>query len=136
METHERIEHEQARRELGDGLVEVFAVGRKIEPHGGGGDHLDVEVGERDGGGADGIESPAHDVQRILGGIEQNPSGARDLEAAQAWRAGRDRDGEIEGEEGFAAFGLAAEALSRQMSIGHFRRRISPSASSIREQKR
>ena len=70
MQAHERIEHHQARREDGDGLVEAFAVGREIEPHGGGGDHLDVEVGERDaGGGADAFESAAHDVECVLGGV-------------------------------------------------------------------
>jgi hypothetical protein len=32
MQADEGVEHEQARRELGDRLVEVFAVGGKIEP--------------------------------------------------------------------------------------------------------
>lgn len=52
------------------------------------------------------------------GGIsssEQNASGARDSEAAQACRAGRDRDGdgEVEREEEFAAFGLATDDSNR-----------------------
>jgi hypothetical protein len=48
MQTHEGIEHEQAWLQFGDGLVEAVAVGLEIEPHGGGGDHLHVEIGERD----------------------------------------------------------------------------------------
>jgi hypothetical protein len=48
-------------------------------------------------------------VQGIFGGIEQDAAGAADREAAQAGNAGGDRDGQIEGEEGFAAFGFAAD---------------------------
>ena len=78
------------------------------------GDHLDVELGERDaGGGGDSVEPPAHDVQRVLGGVEQHSPGVRDIEASQAWRAGGDRHDEIEGEEGFAALGLAADDADR-----------------------
>jgi hypothetical protein len=79
-----------------------------------GGDHLDVEVGERDaGGGADAFEPAAHDVECVLGGVEQNAPAARDGEAAQAGSAGGDRHREVEGEEGFAAFGLAADDADR-----------------------
>ena len=61
------------------------------------------------GSGADAIEPVPHDVRRILGGVEQDAAGIGHGEAAQAGRAGGDRDGEVEGEEGFAAFGLAAD---------------------------
>jgi hypothetical protein len=47
VQADERIKHEQARLELGDGLVEVCAVSLEIEPHGGRSDHLHVEIGER-----------------------------------------------------------------------------------------
>ncbi len=49
------------------------------------------------------------DVQGVLGGIEQDPAGPGDREAAQAGCSGGDGDGQIEGEEGFAAFWLAAD---------------------------
>src|SRR5271166_6949182 len=65
------------------------------------------------GGGADAVEPPAHDVERVLGGIEQNAAGAWHAEATQARNAGRDRDGEVQGEEGFAALGLAADDADR-----------------------
>ena len=114
MQTHEGIEHEQARLQVGDGVVEASAVGREIQSHGGCGDDLDVEIGKAEaGGGADAVEPPAHDVERVLGGIEQNAAGAWHAEATQARNAGRDRDGEVEREEGFAAFGLAADDADR-----------------------
>jgi hypothetical protein len=80
------------------------------EAQAGGGDHLHVEFGETDaGGGADPFETATDDVQGIFGGIEQDAAGVADREAAQAGDAGGDGDGQIEGEEGFAAFGFAAD---------------------------
>ena len=58
---------------------------------------------------ADAFEPLAHDVERVLGGVEQDASGPRNSEATQARRAGRDRHGEVESEERFAAFWLAAD---------------------------
>ena len=110
MQAHERIEDEQPRLQPGDGLIETCAIGLEIEAQAGGGDHLDVEFGKTDaGGGADAFEAATDDVQGVLGGIEQDAAGAADREAAQAGDAGGDGDGQIEGEEGFAAFGLAAD---------------------------
>jgi hypothetical protein len=48
-------------------------------------------------------------VQGVLGGVEQDAAGLRDGEAAQAGRTGGDGDGEIEGQEGFAALRFAAD---------------------------
>ena len=61
------------------------------------------------GGGTDAFEAATDDVQCVFGGIEQDATGAADREAAQAGDAGGDGDGQIEGEEGFAALGLAAD---------------------------
>ena len=61
------------------------------------------------GGGADAVEPTTDDVQGVLGGVEQHAPGLGHGEAAQAGPAGGDGDGQIEGEEGFAAFGLAAD---------------------------
>ena len=47
-----------------------------------------------------------HDVP---GGAHQDRSGLVGVEAAQGWNASGDRDGEFQGEEGFAALGLAAD---------------------------
>jgi hypothetical protein len=82
----------------------------QIEPQAGRGDDLNVDVGQFDGGGgADAVEAPTDDVQGVLGGVEQHTPGVGHGEAAQAGPAGGDGDGQIEGEEGFAAFGLAAD---------------------------
>lgn len=71
VEAHEGVEDKQARLQAGDGLSEVAAVGIEIEPDGGRSDDLDIQIGERYAdGGADTLESSAHDVQRVLGGIE------------------------------------------------------------------
>jgi hypothetical protein len=45
-------------------------------------------------------------VQGVLSGIEQDATGTRHREAAQARRAGGNRDSQIQGEEGFAALGF------------------------------
>jgi len=110
MQAHERIEDEQSRLQPGDGLIETCAVGLEIEAQTGRGDHLDVERGETDtSGGADALETATDDMERVLGGIEQDPAGARDREAPQAGSASGDGDGQIKGEEGFTAFWLAAD---------------------------
>ena len=108
VQAHERIEDQEPRLEGGDGFLEPRAVGLQIEAQAGRGDHLDVEFGETSaGGGTDALEALADDVQRVLGGIEQDPAGALDGEAAQTGSSGGDGDRQIEGEEGFAALGLA-----------------------------
>jgi hypothetical protein len=90
--------------------VETGAIGIEVETQAGGGDHLDIEIGEiAAGGGADAVEPAPHDMQGILGGVEEDAPGPLHGEAAQAGRAGGDRDGEVECEEGFAAFRLAAD---------------------------
>ena len=110
MQAHERIEDEQPRLQPGDGLIETYTIGLEIEAQAGGGDHLDVEFGKTDAGGStDAVEAATDNVQGVFGGIEQDAAGAADREAAQAGDAGGDGDGQIEGEEGFAAFGLAAD---------------------------
>src|SRR6516164_3859032 len=110
VEADEGIEDEQAWFETSDGLVEAGAVGIEVEAQAGGGDHLDIEIGEiAAGGGADAVEPAPHDMQGILGGIEEDAAWPLHGEAAQAGRAGGDGDGKVEGEEGFAAFRLAAD---------------------------
>ena len=110
MQADERIEDEQPRLQPGDGLVEARAVGVEIEAQAGGGDHLDVEFGESGAGrGTDAFEAATDDVQSVFGGIEQDAAGAAHREAAQAGDAGGDGNGQIEGQEGFAALGFAAD---------------------------
>ena len=110
MQAHERIEDEEPRLEGGDGFLETSAVGLEIKAQAGRGDHLDVELGEADAdGGADAIDPAADDMECVFGGIEQDATRACHREAAQAGDARGDGDGQIEGEEGFAAFWLAAD---------------------------
>ena len=114
MQAHERIENEEPRLERGDGFLETRAVGLEIEAQTGRGDHLDVEFGEAGaGGGTDALKAAADDVQGVLGGKEQDPTGPRDREAAQAGSSGGDGDGQIKGEEGFAALWLATDDPDR-----------------------
>jgi hypothetical protein len=110
MEADERIEDEQTRLQPGDGVVEACAVGVEIEAQARGGDHLDIEWGDCDAGrGTDAFEAATHDVQGVFGRIEQDAAGTAHCEAAQAGDAGSDGNGQIEGEEGFAALGFAAD---------------------------
>jgi hypothetical protein len=66
VETYERIEDEQARLQSGAGLGEVAAVGIQIEPDGGRGDDLDVEIGQRHTGCC------RYAFECVLGGKEQD----------------------------------------------------------------
>ena len=110
MQAHERIEDEEPRLQPGDGLVETCAIDLEIEAQARRGDHLDVEPGEADAGGhTDAFETATDDMESVFRGIEQDATGARHREAAQAGDTGGDGDGHIEGEEGFAAFWLAAD---------------------------
>ncbi len=106
----EGIEDEQARLQPSDGLVETGTIGVEVEAQTGRRNDLNVDIGEVEASGdADAVEAAAHDVQRVLGGVEQDPPGPAHGEAAQAGLTGGDGDGEVEGEEGFAAFGFAAD---------------------------
>ncbi len=110
VQAHERIEHQEARFELRDGVFEALSISGLVESHGGSGDDVNVEVFELAGrGGTDALEPAAHDVQGILGGVQQDPARPGDGEAAQARSAGGNRDGEVQGEEGLAAFRFPAD---------------------------
>jgi hypothetical protein len=110
MQPHERIKDEQPWLQSGDGLLQPCTVGLEIEAQAGRGDHLDLELGETDAAsGTNAFEAAADDVQGVFGGVEQDAARSADREAAQAGDAGGDGDGQIEGEEGFAAFGFAAD---------------------------
>src|SRR5271155_1828539 len=76
VEADEGVEDEQARFQTSDGLVETGAVGIEVEAQAGGGDHLDIEIGKiAAGGGADTVEPAPHDMQGILGGVEEDAPG-------------------------------------------------------------
>ena len=103
MQPHERIEHQQARLQPCNRLLQSCPIGLKIEAQTRGGDHLHVEISEADasgGGGGGGGRCAGHLLR---------DRATRGREAAQAGDAGGDGDGQIEGEEGFAAFGFAAD---------------------------
>jgi len=110
MQAHEGIEHQQAGCQLRDGFIETRAIGRLIEPYGWCGDHVNVEIFQiTRRGGADALESSAHDMQGVFCGVEQDAARTRHREAAQARRAGSDGDGQIQGEEGLAALRFPAD---------------------------
>ncbi len=107
VQAHERIEDQQAWLQVRDGLLEAGAVGCLVEAHGGGGDDVNIQILQITGGrGADALEPAAHDMQGILGGVEQDPARPGHGEAAQAGGARGDRNGQVQGKEGLAAFGF------------------------------
>jgi hypothetical protein len=74
--------------------------------------HYDVDVESREvdtGGIGDAFEPLTHDRGGVLGGIEEHGAALPGREVAQAGDARGNGDGKVEGEEGFAAFGLAAD---------------------------
>jgi len=110
VQPHERIEDEQTGPQPVYGLDEVAPIGLDVEAQRRRGDDLDVEIGEHHAGrGGDAVEAAAHDVQGVLGGVEQDASGLEHVEAAQAGGAGCDRDGEVERQKRLAALRLAAD---------------------------
>ena len=110
MQPHEGIEHQQAGLELRDGFIEARAIGLLIEPYGGCGDHVNVEIFQiTRRGGTDALESAAHDVQSVLGRIQQHAPRMRHREVAQTRCAGSDGNGQIQSEEGFSELRFPAD---------------------------
>lgn len=110
VQTDEGIKNKKAGFQPSDGVVQADAVSIEIEAQAGGGDNLDIERREVDAsGGANAVEPATDDVERVFGGVEKDAPGVGDGKVAQAGCAGCDRDGEIQGEERFAALGLAAD---------------------------
>ena len=84
VQAHERIEDQKARLEFCDGVFEALAVSSLIDSHRGGGDDVNVQILQiAPCGGTDPLEPAAHDMQGILGRVQQHPAGTSDGEAAQ-----------------------------------------------------
>jgi len=97
VQAHEGFEDEEAWAERGGEAVAIPGV---IEAEDRRGDHVHVQGGEVDAGGAaDAVETAAAEVQRVLGSIEQHAARSRDQVVAQAGGAGGDRDGQVGGEK-------------------------------------
>ena len=110
VQADERVEHHEAGADALHRLDQALAVGAMIEAQCGDVDDGDVEGLEAGAGGAgDALEPGAHDVAGVLGREHQDRAGLVGGEAAQARDAGGDRHGDVEGEEGLSAFGLAAD---------------------------
>ena len=111
VQADERIEDEQdaagAAGRCGSGAARSSAVSRRsagavMTSHG-------QRVKGHLGGGADALQALAHHGQGVFGGEEQHRAGAAHGELAQAGGAGGDADGQIQGQEAFAALGFAAQ---------------------------
>lgn len=108
VQSDERIEHQQPRSQSCDGLAQRVAVGLVVEAQARRRDHVQREGIELDARGrADAHQPLAHDMQRILGRIQQHRARLGDGKATQRRLARSDRDGELESQERFAALGLA-----------------------------
>ena len=104
------IEDEQAGLELLDGVGEALAIGGSVQTQGRRGDDFDGQGIEGHlGRPGDAFQALAHDRQGVLGGKEQDFSGACHGILAQTGAARGDADGDVQGQEAFAAFGFTAE---------------------------
>jgi len=121
VQAHERVEDEERGAQVSDRGTQCLAILFAIEPEAWHGDDMDIEGLEVSAGGmGNALEPPAHDWGGVLRGIEQHRPNLPDREAAQTGRSCGDRDGEIKGEEGFAALWLAADdadGLSHPQSL-------------------
>jgi hypothetical protein len=85
MQAHKRIKDEQARAQGGERVDESPAVVLDVEPDGDGSDDVDIEASEIDvGGAADAFDTPADDVQGVLGGKEEDGPLVSDGKTAEA----------------------------------------------------
>jgi hypothetical protein len=110
MQTNQRIEHKQFGFEASDRGVKRPLLLGVIEPKGRHGDDVDVEAVEVGAGcGGDALEALSHDVWGILGGEQQDGATLPGHKVAQAGGAGSHRDGKIQCEKGFSAFGFATD---------------------------
>ena len=110
VQADKRIEDEQPGSAQGHGLGEAAAVVGLVEAQRGDVDDLDVGVLERDPGGAtDAVEALADDMERILGGIEEDGAGGSHGEAPEAGSTRGDGHSHLQGEKRLAALGLAAD---------------------------
>jgi hypothetical protein len=117
MQAYERIKDEQSRPQGLDRALQTLAIVLEIEPQCRYGDHLHIEGRQIAAGrGADAAESLAHDRLGVLGSIQEHATGLRHCEAPQGGPARGDRDGQVQGEEGFAALGLAADDADRALA--------------------
>jgi hypothetical protein len=88
MQAYERIQHQQPRFELLHGVLETGAIRRHIQPHGRGGDHMNIQFLQAQVcGDTDAFEPTTYDVECVLGGVEQYAPGARHgVVPAASWR--------------------------------------------------
>jgi hypothetical protein len=72
MQTHERIQHQQAWLELLDGAFEPTAIGRQIQPYRECGDHVNIQFLKTNVGcSTDALEPTPHDMERVFCGVQQ-----------------------------------------------------------------
>jgi hypothetical protein len=110
VQTDKRIEDQQARANGLNRGGKLLTVAVLIEIEAGDRDDVDGDILEPlIGGCADSVESKTNILQCVFGGEHQHGSGAVDGELTQAWSAGGDRHGDIQGQERFAALGLPAQ---------------------------
>ena len=110
VQAHEGIKHEEFGPQGSNRGAERLAVLAAIEAQHRCRNDVDVEGREVDAGGiGDALEPLTHDRGGVLGGIEEHGPSLPGREVAQAGDACGNGDGKVESEEGFAAFGLAAD---------------------------
>jgi hypothetical protein len=105
VQTHEWIEHEEPRREPANSGPQAGLIASAIEAEDRDGDDVDRCAGQVEPSrAANAGEAGLYDWGGVLGHVEYDWTGVGDIEDVETGRAGRDGDGQIEGEPGFAAF--------------------------------
>ena len=98
VQSHERVEHQEARTTTGDRVAQTLAMRGEIESHDRRGDDVDVELLEHAAASeGDALEALTHDVLGVLGGEKQDAAGSGHGEATQARPSGGDGHGDVEG---------------------------------------
>jgi hypothetical protein len=106
----EGVEQKQLGLKFSDSVGEGGSVIGQVEPEVGGGNHLDVELGEPCVTGlADAIETDANESGRVFGGEEEDASGFGDGESFEAGGTGGQGDRHVENQETFSGLGFAAD---------------------------
>jgi len=110
VQSDQRVQDQQDRPELLDGVGEPRSIGGSVKPERRGGDDFHRQGGKGHlRGRRDAFNPLTHDRQRVFGWEEQDWSAAPDWKLPQAGGAGSDADGDIQSQKAFAAFGFAAQ---------------------------
>src|SRR5690606_32166011 len=110
VKTHQGIEEEEARPELGEGGAQALEILTSIEPEARDRDHVEIGIKKLDLAGArDRLDALTDERKRILCEVDERESGILDWEVSKRGAATCNAERHVEPEPGFTGFRGATE---------------------------